>query len=349
MKQRFAVVACWLLIALLSAIAIPQSLSAGGVGRSSFLCGDINGDNQGPDISDLIYLVDYMFQGGAPPPWTDAADVNNTSGPIDISDLIYMVDWMFTSGPELNCPEFYPPSPLLADHHTVALFELIPDAVIEQAKSELKLFYGHTSHGNQLLSGMNVLRDENPLYDFNNGAGSLSIEETFGDLGGPFDFLWVEITRNRLNQPGNDRNVVVWSFCGGMTWHTDTSLGHMCDSMVLLELEFPSVRFIYMTGHLDGTGLDGNLFARNDQLRLFCTDSNRVLYDFADIESFDPTGGFYPNDDETCQWCYEWCATNECPPECPVIGCSHTHCFSCYQKGKAFWYLLARLTGWDGQ
>lgn len=345
MKQHSAVLACLLLFAIYPGLGTPQSASAGATDRSPFVCGDINGDSRGPDISDLIYLVDFMFRGGDPPPWPDAADVNNSGGLVDIADLIYMVDWMFVGGPELNCPGFYPTS-LRADHQSVAHFELIPEAVIEQAKAEFKLFYGHTSHGNQILSGMNVLRNDNPLYDFNNGPGTLSIEETFNDLGGPYDFMWVDITRNRLNQPGNDRNVVVWAFCGGMTWHTDTSLGHMCDSMVLLELEFPDVQFIYMTGHLDGTGLDGNLFVRNDQLRLFCTDSSRIVYDFADIESFDPSGVFYPDDDETCQWCYDWCASNECPLECPDIGCSHTHCFNCYQKGKAFWYLLARLTGW---
>jgi hypothetical protein len=69
-----------------------------------WICGDINGDGVGPDISDLIYLVDYMFGDpqGPPPPEPQAADVNN-DGTFDISDLIYMADYSFNSGPDPNC------------------------------------------------------------------------------------------------------------------------------------------------------------------------------------------------------------------------------------------------------
>ena len=53
------------------------------------------------DISDLVYLVEYMFNGGPEPPNLSAADVNGSHAmPIDISDLVYLVDYMFTGGPE---------------------------------------------------------------------------------------------------------------------------------------------------------------------------------------------------------------------------------------------------------
>lgn len=56
------------------------------------------------DISDLVYLVDYMFVGGPPPPCFEEADVD-ASGEIDISDLVYMVDYMFAGGAApLACP-----------------------------------------------------------------------------------------------------------------------------------------------------------------------------------------------------------------------------------------------------
>lgn len=53
------------------------------------------GDNM--DISDLVYLVDYMFTGGPPPPCIEEADMN-CDGSIDISDLVWLVDYMFTGG-----------------------------------------------------------------------------------------------------------------------------------------------------------------------------------------------------------------------------------------------------------
>ena len=56
------------------------------------------------DISDLVYLVDYMFTGGPTPECLDEADVD-ASGDIDISDLVYLVDYMFNGGPPpVACP-----------------------------------------------------------------------------------------------------------------------------------------------------------------------------------------------------------------------------------------------------
>jgi len=66
------------------------------------ICGDVDGDGQPINISDLVYLVDYMFTGGPPPPNVEMADVDGSGG-IDISDLVYLVDYMFTGGPEPTC------------------------------------------------------------------------------------------------------------------------------------------------------------------------------------------------------------------------------------------------------
>jgi len=61
------------------------------------------------DISDLVYLVDYMFDHGPEPVcWEEAnIDCSDADPPncidgqedIDISDLVYLIDYMFTGGP----------------------------------------------------------------------------------------------------------------------------------------------------------------------------------------------------------------------------------------------------------
>ena len=61
------------------------------------LRGDANHDNSGPDIADLVYLVDFMFQGGCEP-FPQEADVNADSN-VDIADLVHLVDYMFNGGP----------------------------------------------------------------------------------------------------------------------------------------------------------------------------------------------------------------------------------------------------------
>jgi hypothetical protein len=49
------------------------------------------------DISDLIYLVDYMFRDGAAPRYLPAADVDANCS-LDIGDVIYLVDYYFADG-----------------------------------------------------------------------------------------------------------------------------------------------------------------------------------------------------------------------------------------------------------
>jgi hypothetical protein len=66
------------------------------------LCGDIDGLGTAVDISDLVFLIDYMFNGGAFPANMDAANVDGSNG-VDISDLVYLVDYMFNGGPPPIC------------------------------------------------------------------------------------------------------------------------------------------------------------------------------------------------------------------------------------------------------
>ncbi len=63
--------------------------------------------------------------------------------------------------------------------------------------------------------------------------------------------------------------------------------------MTQLELDYPGVTFIYMTGHSDGTGEEGNLHLRNQQIRDYGVANNKVLYDFYNIELYDPDGAYY--------------------------------------------------------
>lgn len=63
------------------------------------LRGDVDNNEVGPDIADLVFLVNYMFSGGQEPPCTDHADIDgNLVGP-DIADLVFLVNYMFSGGP----------------------------------------------------------------------------------------------------------------------------------------------------------------------------------------------------------------------------------------------------------
>ena len=76
-----------------------------------FRRGDADG-NCGVDITDAVYVLNYLFSGGAAPPCLDAADPNDTGG-IDITDPIFILNYLFlgTTAPSEPGPDVSGPDP----------------------------------------------------------------------------------------------------------------------------------------------------------------------------------------------------------------------------------------------
>jgi len=224
-------------------------------------------------------------------------------------------------------------STLVADHVSADGFASIPLAAFGQIRAAFDIFYGHTSHGSQVVTGLGMLAAEH------DSCALPTIHEYADDLGALGDTTWVPPTRSWLNTHP-ECNLVVWSWCSGASDNTVEGINVYLNAMSALESAYPNVTFVYMTGHLDGTGTGGTLYRNNNLIRTYCSEHNKVLYDFADIESYDPSGVYYPNDTDSCGWCYTWCASHTCGT---CVSCAHSHCFNCYRKGQAFWWLLAEL------
>ena len=245
-------------------------------------------------------------------------------------------------------------APLIIDHRHTSLGN-VPQSAIETAKSTFRIAYGHTSHGSQITSGMETLRSQNSLYDFSSSGGNGALyyndNVVWGDLGGD----WESQTRDLLGSNGNNINLVIWSWCGQMSDMSSDDVNAYLSAMNALEEDFPNVIFVYMTGHLDGSGESGTLHRNNQMVRDFANQYNKVLFDFADIESYDPSGSYFLNrsaDDannyDAGNWSTQWCSANSGSPLCQSVSCAHSESLNCNLKGRAFWYLLARLGGWNG-
>ena len=58
--------------------------------------GDAN-DSGSINLTDVIYLNNYLFAGGPAPPCMDQADVDD-SGYINVTDPVYLANWLFNGG-----------------------------------------------------------------------------------------------------------------------------------------------------------------------------------------------------------------------------------------------------------
>jgi hypothetical protein len=75
-----------------------------GIGDAcDFICGDIDGNDKGPNVGDLAYFVDYLYFEGPPPPTMGAAEIDGSGGDPNIGDLTYLVEYLFFGGPAPIC------------------------------------------------------------------------------------------------------------------------------------------------------------------------------------------------------------------------------------------------------
>ncbi|MFH1418500.1 MAG: hypothetical protein ABII12_09490 [Planctomycetota bacterium] len=267
------------------------------------------------------------------------------------------------------------PSPGYADaiiiDHNHTDITALSEAAMNKAKTDLHIAYGHTSHGSQLTDGMSG------LVDFANGGGlGLSYDPDFfewnnGGTGGALDLHdyamggdcgyypdWVNNTISYLNDEGNgDVNVIIWSWCGQVDekYVAGTLDSEYLTPMTQLEATYSDVTFVYMTGHVDHWD-DADNKAANQMVRDYCINNDKVLYDFADIECYDPDGTYYEFPHDDCNyyasagsttalgnWADAWQGTHTEDVDWYSCSCAHSVALNCNRKAYAAWALWAAI------
>lgn len=275
-----------------------------------------------------------------------------------------------TAQPAPTATPSAPPQPLtgfVVDHNAVALFDLLPDSAIQQAASQ-RLLFRHASVGANVSDGLDCLRNYfpsradpylRPYFCDRNLDPSLVIYDSKYDRSlWTFEFhspppgqnpgWWdkVNLFVTRVNNAAYDAAGFKFGYVDGFTgsaiasqFFMATNNGDIFD-LEALEAAHPETKIIYWTMGLARSVGTVESTAFNQAMRHYAIEHGKVLMDIADIQSHLPDGTpCYDNAGRGLEaLCDEY--TDE-------LNGGHLNALGRLQMAKAFWVLMAQLSGWN--
>ena len=271
---------------------------------------------------------------------------------------------------------------VIADH-TIAfenVLRSIPDEYINAARNELHIAYQHTSHGTHVSYGMFGLPgykagDEIRFAITNNDpqADKLDFRDyamaSYAEDGADASDLsrnetaFIQATRNYLDDPDNSEiNVVMWSWCD-ISGH-DVAANYIPGMQTLIN-EYPSVSFIFMTGHAnqDANVGDENPLNQAELILNYCRENNFYCLDYYGIDTHCMDGNYWEDagDDGNSStggaFYADWQGSHSIgdgyyenrssPGGSVTFGAHNSQHITANRKAYAMWYILASIAGWN--
>ena len=271
---------------------------------------------------------------------------------------------------------------VIANHNIASqdILRAIPQEYINAARNNLHIAYQHTSHGTHVSRGMFGLPgfkagDETLFAISNNNpqAGKLDFRDnamaSYADGGDDASDLsrnetaFIQATRNYLDDPDNSEiNVVMWSWC-------DIAGHNVADNyipgMQTLINEYPSVSFIFMTGHAnkDNNVGDGKPKNQADLILDYCKENKFYCLDYYGIDTHDMDGNywedagddgnssaggnFYADYQDSHSLGAGYYENLSSPGGSVTYGAHNTQHITANRKAYAMWYILASIAGWE--
>ena len=236
---------------------------------------------------------------------------------------------------------------VLVDHRSIDSGDnRIPPRWLDKARS-LRVYFGHQSVGNNILDGLNALARRRPdrysievraepdasWFRGHAGVGHFAVGEN-GDAEGKID----DFSR-RMEAVGGRVDVAMMKLCfvdiPGRGSDPSQVFASYRDAMERLQKSYPRARLVWWTQPI--TNRDNaarNQF--NALVRAYAAAQGKPLFDIADIESHDPRGGEAA--DRSGPALYAGYTRDG----------GHLTMEGRLRAARAWWWLLARLSGWPG-